>query len=82
MTGACEGAAKGEGIRPCKTLISGTGLGKFSRGFDGVGVAKLGLELETCALAAVIGATARMRMTRAPVSGRMMSRPIVVPHAI
>jgi hypothetical protein len=81
MTGACEGAAKGEGIRPCRTLTSGTGLGKFSRGFDGVGVAKLGLELETCALAAVIGATAR-RTTKTPVSGRMMSRPIVVPHLI
>jgi hypothetical protein len=82
MTGACEGTAKGEGIRPCRTLRSGKGLGEFSRGFDGVGVAMPGLELETCALAAVIGATARMRITRAPVSGRMMSRPVVVPHAI
>jgi hypothetical protein len=34
MTGACEGADNGEGIRPCKTLVSGRGLGKFSRGFD------------------------------------------------
>jgi hypothetical protein len=82
MTGACEGDGNGEGTRPCRTLISGTGLGKFSRGFDGVGVAKLGLELETCALATVIGATATMRITRAVVSGRMMSRPIAVPRPI
>jgi hypothetical protein len=81
MTGACEGAAKGEGIRPCRTLRSGKGLGEFSRGLVGAGVAMPGLELETCARAAVIGATAK-RITRAPVSGRMMSRPIVVPHAI
>jgi hypothetical protein len=82
MTGAGKGDGNGEGIRPCKTLVSGMGLGKFSSGFDVGGVAKLGPELEPCARAAVIGATARMRMTRTPLSGRMMSRPLAVPHPI
>jgi hypothetical protein len=34
MTGAAEGAGNGEGIRLGKALTSGTGLGKFSAGFD------------------------------------------------
>jgi hypothetical protein len=66
-----EGAGNGEGIRPSKILRSGGGLGTATVGFG---------ELETCALATVTGATARIRTTRTLVSGRMTSGSIAVPR--
>ena len=79
-----EGAGNGEGIRPFKILRSGRGLGIARAGFccciAPPDCREAGLELETCALATVTGATARMRTTRKGVSDRMARRSIVVPR--
>ena len=63
-----EGAGNGPGIRPFKILISGRGLGTATAGFG------------CCALATVIGGSARIRTTRTLVSGRMTRSSIAVPQ--
>jgi hypothetical protein len=79
-----EGAGNGAGIRPFKILRSGGGLGIARAGFccciAPPGWREAGLELETCALATVTGATARIRTTRTRASGRMARRSIAVPR--
>jgi hypothetical protein len=79
-----EGAGNGAGIRPFKILRSGGGLGIARAGFCCCialpGCCEAGRELETCALAAVTGATARIKTTRVLASGRMTSHSIAVPR--
>lgn len=70
MVGACEGAAKGAGIRPGKGLMVGGGGAKFGSGLDGS---------PDCALAAASGTTARVKAARTRMSCRMMRCSIAVP---
>jgi hypothetical protein len=77
-----EGAGNGEGIRPFKILRSGGGLGIARAGFCCwralPGCREAALELETCALATVTGASARMRTMRTRVNDRMARCSIAV----
>jgi hypothetical protein len=87
MVGGCGAACNGAGIRPSKALRSGR-LGGITRGID-CGCSRVppicpgkgdpGLELETCALAAMIGASASMTTTRTLVNGRMTNPSLAVP---
>jgi hypothetical protein len=70
MVGACEGAAKGAGIRPGKGSMVGGGAAKFGSGLGGS---------RDCALAAASGTMARVKAARTRMSCRMMRCSIAVP---